>query len=323
MAEEQELSFVERTAQRLEAEYSGDGNRPVEVSDVEDTPDLTAESEDGDDGVLSAEDTDETESDVEDTPEEEESENIPWEQRYKDSQIDIQESREAAKVATEQLDSLRSEESEAMAEITGARFELQDLAQKNEQIAQHWANKAQMDVQRARSINFANIPPEQVAQAQQWQQNAEINYQRTQQELNQTIEQAGKARADALSREAAISRAKLTREIPNFDEVYPELGKFAVSQGVNPKVFQELVDPGMIKLMHKLMTLSASPDTIETLKTTTAKAPKSRSTQDQPRSLDGKYKRVDKAFKQSRNPKERAALWEERAKLRMAKERKR
>ena len=68
------------------------------------------------------------------------------------------------------------------------------------------------------------------------------------------------------------------------------------------------------------MNMSATPDIIETTKQNKAKAPKSRSTQDQPKSLDGKYKKVDQAFKKSRNPKERAALWEERAKMRLAKE---
>lgn len=328
MMAEQELSFDERMIQRLEAEYeSKDPNggkppQPVEVSDVDDTPEPTAESEDDSDGVLSAEDTDETESDVDDdTPEEEELDDIPWEQRYKDSQKDIQESREAAKQATEQLESLRAEESAAMADITGARFELQDLAEKNEQIAQHWANKALLEVQQARSINFANIPPEQVAQAQQWQQQAEINYQRTQAELSQTIESASKARADAIAREAAISRAKLTREIPNFDEVYPELGKFAVDNGVNPKVFQEIVDPGLIKAIYKLMTLSATPNTIEAVKKTIqAKAPRAKSGQNQPRSIDGKFKRVDEAYRKEKDPKQRARLWEERTALRLAKE---
>lgn len=323
MAEEQ-LSFQERTAQRLEAEYAGNtapkGAKPVEASDLEETPDLTAESEVAEDDAVATDGTEEEESDLDETPEEEESEHTDWEKRYKDSQIDIQESREAATQASEELSRVRSEESDTYAQMTSARFELEDRTKESEQIAQYWANKAQADVQRARSINYAQVPPEQISQAQQWQQQAEINYQQTQQALNHTIEQGKKLREDSLSREAAISRSRLTRDIPNFDTVYPDIGKFAVEQGVNPQVFKDIVDPGLIRLINRAMNMSATPDIIETTKQNKAKAPKSRSTQDQPRSLDGKYKKVDQAFKKSRNPKERAALWEERAKMRLAKE---
>jgi hypothetical protein len=325
MAEEQ--SFVERTAQRLEAEYAGNeapkGGQPVEASDLEETPDLTAESEADEDDASATGDTTDDESDLEETPEEEPLDEVTWEKRYKDSQIDIQESREAASVAGEELSRIRSEESDTYAQMTSARFELDDRTKESEQVAQYWANMAQADVQRARSINFALVPPDQVAQAQQWQQQAEIKFQQTQQALNHTIEQGKKLRDDSLSREAAISRARLTREIPDFDAAYPEIGKFAVDQGVNPQVFKDIVDPGLIRLLNRAMNMSATPDIIETTKQTKAKAPKSRSTQDQPRSLDGKYKKVDAAFKKSRNPRERAALWEERANLRLAKERKR
>jgi len=323
MAEEQ-LSFQERTAQRLEAEYAGNeapkGAKPVEASDLEETPDLTAESEVAEDDAVTTDGTEEEESDLDETPEEDESEHTDWEKRYKDSQIDIQESREAASEASEELSRVRSEESDTYAQMTSARFELEDRTKESEQIAQYWANKAQADVQRARSINYAQVPPEQISQAQQWQQQAEINYQQTQQALNHTIEQGKKLREDSLSREAAISRSRLTRDIPDFDTVYPDIGKFAVEQGVNPQVFKDIVDPGLIRLINRAMNMSATPDIIETTKQNKAKAPKSRSTQDQPRSLDGKYKKVDQAFKKSRNPKERAALWEERAKMRLAKE---
>lgn len=328
MAEEKALSFQERTAQRLEAEYSGNaapkGVQPVEEPDLEEeTPGLTAESEVSEDDALTTDGTDEEESDLDETPEEDEPEHTDWEKRYKDSQIDIQESREAASESSEELSRIRAEESDTYAQMTSARYELDDRTKESEQIAQYWANMAQADVQRARSINFAQVPPEQISQAQQWQQQAEIKFQQTQQALKHTIEQGNRLRDESLSREAAISRARLTREIPDFDSVYPEIGKFAVDQGVNPQVFKDIVDPGLIRLLNRAMSMSATPDIIETTKQTKAKAPKSRSTQDQPRSLDGKYKKVDAAFKKSRNPKERAALWEERANLRLAKERKR
>ena len=315
----EELSFVERTAQRLEAEYSGK-DKPVEASDVEDTPDLTAESEVSEDDALTTDGTDEDESDLDETPEEDEPEHTDWEKRYKDSQIDIQESREAASEAGDELSRIRAEESDTYAQMTSARYELDDRTKESEQVAQYWANMAQTEVQRARSINFAQVPPEQVAQAQQWQQQAEIKHQQMQQALKHTIEQGTKLREDSLSREAAISRARLTREIPDFDTVYPDIGKFAVDQGVDPQVFKDIIDPGLIRLLNRAMNMSATPDIVETTKQTKAKAPKSRSTQDQPRSQDGKYKKADAAFKKSRNPKERAVLWEERARLRLAKE---
>lgn len=325
MPEEKALSFTERTAQRLEAEYAGsEGVKAVEESDIqEDTPDLTAESEVSEDDALATDSTDEDDSDLDETPDDDEAGNTDWEKRYKDSQIDIQESREAATTSMEELSRIRAEESDTYAQMTSARYELEDRTKESEQIAQYWANMAQADVRNARSINFAQIPADQVAQAQQWQQQAEIKFQQTQQALKHTVEQGKKLRDDSLSREAAISRARLTREIPDFDQRYPEIGKFAVEQGVSPEVFRDIIDPGLIRLLDRAMTLSVTPDIIETKKQAKAKAPRSRSTQDPPRSLDSKYKKVSEAIKKSTNPKERAALIEERFKLRIAKEKRR
>jgi len=89
---------------------------------------------------------------------------------------------------------------------------------------------------------------------------------------------------------------------------------------VNPKVFQEIVDPGLIKIIHKAMQLSAEPDTIKTHKRKQPKSPRAKATQSQPRTTDGRYKKADAAYRKEKDPKRRAVLWEERAQLRMAQE---
>lgn len=322
MSEEQvQQSFEERLTARLEAEYAGkdaveavEVEEPVEELDATGTPDNDAESEADDDGVLAEDDTEEESSDLdEETPEQESEEYVVLEKRFKDTQAALHEK-------SEELSKLRKEVSESIADITRTKFDLVDRTSESEQIARYWHDKALAQVQQARAINFAQVPPEQVAQAQQFIQNAEANYQQVSNELKQTMEQGKKLRDEAISREAAISRAQLTRDIPDFDAVYPELGKFAVDSGVNPKVFQEIVDPGLIKLINKAMTLSREPDTVETLKQTKAKVPRSRAVQEKARDAKGRFKKVDDAYRKETNPKRRAMLWEQRAQLRFEQE---
>lgn len=306
----------QRIEERLEAESSSSEPEavPETESDLDETPELSAESEVSEDGALAADETEVDEEDLDETPESEAEGDTVWEKRYKDTQA------EYTKVS-EELSRFRAEESQVFADMTGARYELEDKLTQGEQMAQYWANKAMAEVQQARQVNFANVPPDQIAQAQQWVQQTEAKFQQTQQELQRTMEAAKQAREDALAREAKISRARLTREIRDFDTVYPEIGKFAVDQGVNPAVFRDIVDPGLIRIINMAREMAGTPDAIETVtKKPKAKTHKVKNAPQLQRDEAGRFKKAEEAMRTARTPQERQKAFFEKKQMQLDRE---
>ena len=81
---------------------------------------------------------------------------------------------------------------------------------------------------------------------------------------------------------------------------------FALANGVNPKVWNELTDPGLMVLLHKMMTESSQPDAIETVKTKT-KAKKQKVRNLRERDEAGRFMKARKAMLNARSPTERKA----------------
>lgn len=310
---------------RLEAEMGGADDGVVVPGDELDQGDLApgdlTESEAGDDGALASDGTEEEDSDLgEEAPDDDETESTDWEKRYKDSQQHIEATSAERDQAVEEVQRVREESAAVFAEMTDARYQLTDQLTEVQQTAEFYNNLAQQEVMRARQINFAAIPAHQVAQAQQYRQAAEVKYQQTAQALEQAKANAARATSDALAREAQISRAQLTREMPDFDTVYPQLGEFAISEGVNPKVFKDIVDPGLIRLINKAMKMTQTPDVIETVtKKPKAKTPKMRNADQLQRDTKGRFKQAEKRFHNSTG-KERISAHIEATELRLAEE---
>lgn len=307
---QQDVAGVQsRIAARLEAEAKGEDPSqlpPGELSDTDEgAPDPKVESVDSDDGALSQdedegeyeEDIEDEESDEDDAPDDDEDpDSETWEKRYKDQQEFLTESRESLKAAEEQVTTMRQETAQRMGEITKAGFELEDRFAQVEEVSNMLLQGAAMKLQKANSINLAQVPQEQYQQAQAFVQQAQQEYQRAQAALQQAAQHRKQARDQRLQREVAVAQMDLSGEFPNFiQETYPALGKFAAQYGVNPEVFSSITDPGLIRIINKAMTLSAEPDTpTELVRKPKAKKHRSRN---QPGKVTGTKARIRKADK--------------------------
>jgi hypothetical protein len=273
---------IATTESRAEAMY---GTTQTETDTDNGTPDDAGDLGAGDDDTPAVTDADEGESDTDDsTPDETEAEEATYEKRYKDLQAEFTE-------RTQELSQLKTEMAESQAEVTRTAFELQDRYAEQEQMAGFLLNGARGELQRLQQVNVQALNQQQYAQ---WQQAIAAAGQKAQQ-VTQAFEQikarAKQVRDNVRSREATIARATLTRSIDNFDDAYPKIGQYAVSEGVNPQVFREITDPGLIKIIHKAMSLTSQPDVIKKVITkqqsmsSKAQVAKSRTPAAQPKTL--------------------------------------
>lgn len=267
---------IQPVTKSAESRLYGDGETKAKTDIDDDTPGVAKGLGDDEDDTSSTTETDEDDSDIsDDTPEDDdEADEGGYKQRFKDTQAKLTET-------SQQLAAMREEQAESMAELTRTSYELQDRFAEQEQIAGFWMNIAQQDVQRLQQVNVQQLNQQQYAQWQQQSQAAFQRAQQLQQALQQTLAKSKEHRESSRQREAAIARAKLTRSIENFDEAYPKLGQFAVSKGVNPQVFKEITDPGLIQIIHEAMQLQSQPDAIKKIAQTKQKpnrtAPNARS----------------------------------------------
>ena len=232
------------------------GDETTDELDTEGTPGDSVEDAE-DDGALAAEGKDEDDSDTDDgTPDEDESSDDSFEQRYKDTQAALTEK-------SQELATLKEEMAQQAGQLTETGLELQERLNEVQQVAEFYAQIADQDVMMLRQQNVQAMSQEQYAQ---WQAGMNAAGQRSQmlkQRLDQVKAHNEKVREDSINRAAQIPRAQLVRSIDNFDEAYPEIAKYAVQEGVNPTVFKEITDPGLIKIIHKAMSVDSAPDAIE------------------------------------------------------------
>jgi hypothetical protein len=310
-------AFVQRTIDRLEAELGGKASAaPVEEEALIEAPPETAESEDEADGALSADETEDDLEALDEAPEGEEAEVVDWEKRYNDQQSELgryQEERESSE----------TEHSTAMAEILRARYDLEDRMSEQDQQGKFLVQMTTASADRFRNINWANVPPDQLPALQQQAQQAMMQEQQVTNAYNQQVKRATDIKEQATGREAVIARQRLTRTIPDFDNVYPEMAKYAAGRGMDRDQFNQIVDPAVMEMIYDSMTLRNAPDTITTKKQPKARPPTGRVTQTSSRGLDGKFKKAEEAFRKTTDPKQRKIAWEEKTKLRLAKEQRR
>lgn len=310
-------TYLQANAGRYEKEYAD--KEPVNAkdqidSDIEhDIPDDSLESDAGDDGALAATDQTEDDSDIdEDTPEGSDVDEGAFEDRYKELQATYTET-------SQELSALRKEMTDQAEEFTRARFDIQDKVLNVEKAAEFWANMAQGDLQRLEQVNVSQLNQEQYTQWQQQRQIAVQIAQQRHQALALTQEQAQAALKTVTDREVQISRSRLERSIDDFDNAYPEIGKFAVSQGVNQQVFRDIKDPGLIELIHRHMKTVGQPDAIKTIKTKT-KAKNRQAKVARGRDERGRFSAADQKFRSARNSKERKQAFLNRENDRFARE---
>jgi len=303
--------YLQRNSARLEAEYA-EKEPPADELDTDGIPNEDVESEAGDDGALAITDNDDDDSDTDGIPDEEESDEGDYEQRFKDTQASLTET-------SQELSELKTEYSERAGALTLAEFSVEDKLVEAEQVAGFWSNVAQQELQQLHQVQVQGLNQEQYANYQQALATAQQKAGYLNQALENTQKQSMAVKDENMRRVVAASKAELSTSIDNFNEVYPDIGKFAVDSGVNPKVWQEITDPGLVKILYKAMQASAAPDAIETAVTKT-KAKKQRTQNLRARDEGGRYKQADKAFRTAKTPRDRKAAYLSREQSRMERE---
>ena len=227
----------------------------ADTTDEVSTPAVTEVLEVSDDGALAAGGATEDTIDDGSTPKEE-GDDTGYEKRYKDLQAEFTQ-------RTQELSQLKSEVGDREAEITRRTYELQDKFGEQEQVAGFLLSQYQGEFQQLQQVNVQQLNQQQYAQWQQAIQQASQRVQRTNQALEGIQARGRQIREDNIRRQAAVARASLVRTIDKFDEVYPEIHKHAVAQGVSADVFREITDPGLIRIIHEHRQMKSQPDVIK------------------------------------------------------------
>ncbi len=89
------------------------------------------------------------------------------------------------------------------------------------------------------------------------------------------VQRATQTRAQLLREQAKESLKVITQKIPDWnDTLYSEVRSYAVSQGMDADVVNEIIDPGAIILIHKAMQFDKAQAKKETVTKKVVKAPK-------------------------------------------------
>mgnify|MGYP001828718939 CR=1 FL=1 len=315
MAENQEMTWEQKTAQRLEAEMAREAAVPVEQEPQNETPPEDTESED-EVGALSVDENEgEEDSDLDETPDDDAPEEVvDWEKRAKDNQAAFTEK-------AEEVSRLNEEFTQVTEEYTRGRFELEDATNQARQAHEFLMNMASHRANQARQINLATLPPEQVAQAQLFMQQALAEEQQLKGAYDNFVKQSHELKEKETQREAVVARKVLERQIPDFQNTYPDIIKHMVASGMSQREAQETINPAIIRAFYQSMKVDGASSTVKVEKQTKARPPKSRLVQNQTRGLDGKFKKADEAFRKTTDPRQRVDAWEEKKRLQLAKER--
>lgn len=145
-------------------------------------------------------------------------------------------------------DAVRQFQAEAQAEAQ--RIELQRAN------LQGYAQLHAIDAQLAefRKVDWdaaADANPQQAQKA--WMQFQTLQQQRSglAQHISAQEQQLSAAQQHALQEQRERCRAEITKEIPDFEAIAPELGKYAVSSGYTLEELQHVADPRAIRILNK------------------------------------------------------------------------
>ena len=319
-------SFKERKAAELSAERAGssepangtpeqdrtfDETPGPELGSVQDDgiPELHGEQDELEEPEEGEEDLDEIPSDLLDGEADEETA-IDWEKRYKDTQAELTR-------VNERRNEMDAEHADLMAGSLQLKYEMEDRFKRAETQAEFF--RAGLDNQIAnleQAFSSGLIEPDHLANARA--QHQSLLQQRGQ--LEQYVEQATSQREEAerlrKDREAEVSRTILSRTIPDWSrEKYDEMRQYASRFGYSPDEFNEQVDHRFFRLLNDSMLLNGAERTVSEVKRKQkAKPPRGgRNVERAARDGKGRFRKLEKDFKENPNQRGRfAALQEER-----------
>jgi hypothetical protein len=190
----------------------------------------------------------------------EEDDNVNWQKRYKDLQSESQRILESNK-------GMEQEHAQAMQQVLEARFQLDDQLSEAESRAGFILQTMTGNANQYRNINWAQVPPDQVAQVQAQAQHALQMEQQAQAAYQQVTQVNEQTRDTAKQREAAIAKVRLKRTIPNWgNETYNALRSFAAERGMPVRVFNEITDPVLMEAIHAYQTMAQAGSSVQKVK---------------------------------------------------------
>ena len=106
-------------------------------------------------------------------------------------------------------------------------------------------------------------------------ESAESELKAIEREGQEFVQRATQLRSQLLREQAKESLKEITKAIPEWnDKLYGEIRTYAISQGMDADLVNEVVDPGAIVMMHKAMLFDQAQSKKETVTKKVIKAPK-------------------------------------------------
>jgi hypothetical protein len=232
---------------------------------------------------------------------------VDWEKRYKDTQRMLSE-------VTERRREREAEQAEIVESALAMRHQLEDTLQEAQQFAQVYMHGFDSQIANLeRAFSSGMIEPDKLPQARQQHQMLVQQREQLRHQVEQMQSMESEAKKRARQREAEISRAKLSRAIPNWNqETYRKIGAYAQERGYTSSEFAQITDHRVIELLHDSMQLRSAGRAVDKVRTRTKSRAPNRTAREQPRSADGRYKQAQQEFHE--RPNERGAF----AKMKLA-----
>jgi len=314
---DQELSFREQTAQRLQAEREGVAPAAEAPPEPEGAPVWSNPFESSDQDVVADRDnvepdealSDESEFDDEPTDDIEANDDgvdaspeyLELQEKYKTLEAEFTRRNANRKEVEASLDKAQE------AAVT-TRHALEDKLQEADQLVSHFAGMATRQLQQLQSVNPATLPPEQQAQYYQQLNMATQQVQQFDSQLQGLKRQQQEQREFAKKREAEIAIARLKTRIPDWgQDKYGQLAELAGEYGYTQQEFFDTTDYRMMVILNELQQSRNAGDAVKkTIKQRKANPPKSRAAKSQARNDNGQFAKAQQAFHD--NPNQRGAF---------------
>ncbi|MBD3754226.1 MAG: hypothetical protein IE937_01125 [Gammaproteobacteria bacterium] len=119
------------------------------------------------------------------------------------------------------------------------------------------------------------LEPEEFDALRQAKEAAESELQAIEREGQEFLRRSQETRMQMLREQAKESLKVITQKIPEWnDELYGKIRSYAVSQGMDAELVNEIIEPGAILMMHKAMLYDEAQKKAATVKKKVTKAPK-------------------------------------------------
>ena len=223
-----------------------------------------------------------------------------YEKRYKDLQAEytrVMQSREE----------FESEMTDNLMATKRMQFELEDTLGTAARDAQLLSQALTGNAERFRTIDWSQVPADQVGTLQQQAQAAFTQEAQAKQALEKITNQQQEQWKLRVEREAEITRTRLRRTIPNWsNELYGQLGKYAESRGLSPDLFNSITDAAVIEMIYDSFSMRTAGQKAKTVSKRKSQKPAAQNKPVTQRDARGRFANAKANFEQ--NPNQRGAF---------------